>query len=408
MSGNIKLYKPYSKQREVHTALNDKDTTFIVVKAGRQAGKSLLAINQALMWALSKSDRIVYWVSPTASQASKIYKQLTTPLMQTDLITRYRGGQGDTEVVFSNGSIIKFRSAAQEDSLRGESIDYLIVDEAAFVKESVFQEILLPMLNVRGKKCLFISTPKGKNYFYYQFLKGQGEHTDYKSFEFISSDNPHSNNSIIQMAKDSLPDVLFKQEYLAQFVDNAAVFENIDELACMTQIEAPVSTDKYYIGVDIGMKNDYTVVTILNQRYELIHMDRFTDITAPELKLRLIKTFDTFKPTKIYIELNNQGMPIYDDLKAMGVRNLQGFNTTSTSKNEIINNLINLFASKKIKVLNNNVVKTELEAFTMTVSPTGKAKFAGANGFHDDIPMSLAIGVECLNKNVYSGKIVFL
>ena len=405
---SVKLYKPYGKQREIHSVLNDKTTTFIVVKAGRQAGKSLLAMNQGLFWALSNANRIVYWVSPTSAQAVKIYKQILKPLLHTNLIKSNKGGQGDAEIIFSNGSIIKFRSALQEDSLRGESVDYLIVDEAAFVKEEVFQEVLLPMLNVRGKKCLFISTPKGKNFFYYQFLKGNTGNPSYKSFEFISSDNPHSNPEIIQMAKESLPDVLFRQEYLAHFVDNSAVFENIDTLAVEVPITQPNPNDKYYAGIDIGMKNDYTVLTIMNKDYRMVYQDRFTNVTAPELKTRLKETLNKFKPSMTFLELNNQGGPIYDDLKADNVPNLKGFNTTGPSKDKIINNLINLFASKKITVLNDKNLKTELEAFTMTITNTGKAKFAGANGFHDDTVMSLAIAVECLNTNIYKGNIVFL
>ena len=107
----------------------------------------------------------MYWVSPTQGQSSKVYKQILDLVIEAPVVKSYKGSMGDMEILFHNGSIIKFRSAAQEDSLRGEPIDYLIIDEGAFQKESVFQEILLPMLNVRGKKCLVVSTPKGKNWF---------------------------------------------------------------------------------------------------------------------------------------------------------------------------------------------------------------------------------------------------
>jgi hypothetical protein len=361
------------------------------------------------MWALSKNDTIVYWVSPTVNQATKIYKQILKAVLKTDIVKSNKGSMGDTEIIFENDSIIKFRSSAQEESLRGESVDYLIIDEAAFIKQEVFQTILLPMLNVRGKKCLIVSTPKGKNWYYYHVLKGKGDNKKYKSFKFTSSDNPHSNEEIIQMAKESLPEVLFNQEYLAEFVDSTAVFENINELATMTHIEVPVSTDSYFIGVDIGMKNDYTVVSVLNDKCEMVHMTRFTNIEAPQLKERLVKVFNTFKAKKVFIESNNQGQPIIDDLKQLfNVKNLVAFNTTSKSKPEIINNLINSFASKTIKVLDNDIVRTELEAFTMTISSTGRPKFAAPSGFFDDVPMSLAIALEAYNKGKFSGSYSFI
>lgn len=406
---NIQLYKPYSKQKEIHTACNDKITTFITAVAGRQSGKSLLAMNQVLYWGIKKPKSMIYWVCPTAAQSIKVYKQILNAIIRSGVVKSHKGSQGDVEIILKNGSQIKFRSAMQEDSLRGESVDYLILDEAAYMKQSVFDEILLPMLNVRGKKCLIISTPKSKNWVYNYYIKGRdSQEKNFKAFRFTSSDNPHSNPLILKLAKDNLPEAIYNQEYLALFVDGATIFENITSLSVLSPLASPVTSDNYYIGIDIGMKSDYTVVAILNQRFEFVAMERFTNIKAPALKERLIKTFNKWNPKKIYLELNNQGGPIYDDLVEMKVKNLQGWTTSQTSKNEIINNLINAFASEKIKVLNDEDVQLELEAYSMTFSSTGKAKFGAPSGFHDDIVMALAIGYECLNKHLYSGKIVFM
>ena len=405
----IKLYKPHKEQRPVHEACNDKDTFFITVNAGRQSGKTALSQQQALYWALNKGNMLIYWVSPTASQATKVYKQLLTIIVETPVVKSYKGSMGDTEILFQNGSIIKFRSAAQEDSLRGETIDYLILDEAAFIKESVFQEILLPMLNVRGKKVLSVSTPKGKNWFYYQYQRGYSGEETHKSFKFVSADNPYSNKAIIQIARDNLPDVLFRQEYLGEFVDSAAIFENVNELACLSLLGGPVSGQQYWVGVDIALKDDYTVVNVINQDGDVVYYERYNQISAPKLKENLIKCFNFWKPKKILIEENNQGLPIIQDLKEIHkIKNIVGFKTTSKSKPELINELVNAFASKKIKVPNDEVYKGELETFTMTLSPTGSVKFAAASGFHDDIPMSLAIAWRCYNKYRYTGSYKFI
>ena len=405
---NLKLYSPYQKQKEVHKVCADKSTFFITVNSGRQSGKSLLAMNQALMWSLSKKNMIVYWISPTSGQASKVYKQLLKAILGTPVVESYKGTMGDTEIIFKNGSTIKLRSAAQEDSLRGESIDYLILDESAFIKESTFQEILLPMLNVRGKKCLSLSTPKGKNFFYTQFMKGRGNNPKYVSFKFTSADNPHSNLEIIAMAKASLPKDLFDQEYLAEFVDSAAVFKNVNELATMKLITEPKPGDKYWAGIDIALKGDYTVITIMNQDYEVVYYERFNNVTAPILKERLVKTINLFKPEKTMIELNNQGLPIYDDLKDLHkIKNIIGFNTTSSSKPEIINNLINAFGESKLRIPDDEVYKDEIKIFTMTLSKIGRAQYSAPSGFNDDIPMSLAITWECINKYRYNNTIAF-
>lgn len=396
----IKLYKPYPKQMGVHKACNDLTTFFITANCGRQSGKSALAIQQALYWAIDKRNVEVYWVSPTAGQATKVYKQMIKLIATAPFLKSHKGSQGDTEVVLLNGSVIKFRSSAQEDSLRGETIDYMIIDEGAFIKQSVYEEILLPMLNVKGKKVLVCSTPKGKNWFYYQYNRGLTGNPEYKSFHFTSSDNPHSNPKVIAAAKESLPKALFAQEYLAEFVDSAAIIENIQELAILNPITKPVEGDRYYMGIDVALKNDYNVVSIFNQNDELVAIDRTNNISAPKLKERLIKLFDLWKPQQIYIEENNQGLPIIQDLQDIhNIQNIQGFSTTSKSKPEIINQLINAFASLKITIINDEIVKSELEMFTMSISPTGHVRYSAPSGFNDDIVMSMAIGWECLQKN---------
>ena len=410
---DIHLYNPYDKQKEVHKACNDKSTFFVTVSAGRQVGKSLLGINQSLYWALSESKKKIYWVSPTSSQCQKIYQQTLTAVIGIKgdgLVKSYKGTQGDTEILFNNGSVIKYRSALQDDNLRGEDIHYMICDEMSYIKQSTFEGVLLGMMTVLGRKVLSLSTPKGKNHFYYSYLKGQNPlEPKYKSFKFTSSDNPYANPEIIKLAKESLPEKLYSQEFLAEFVDGTAIFENIDLLCNLKPITAPLTNEKLYCGVDIAQKNDWCVVSIFNTKNEMVYMDRFTDVSAPALKQRLMNTFERFKPAKIYIEANNQGLPIIDDLQLIHkVKNIVPFQTTATSKPRIINNLINAFASKSITLLDDNDLITELEAFTMTYSHTGKAQFAAAQGFHDDIVMSIAIAYEALNKNQFNGKYIFM
>ena len=364
---------------------------------------------QAIKWALGDPEKkpIVFWVSPVQSQAMKVYKQILEMVVDTPFIKSYKGSMGDAEIVFANNAVIKFRSGAMEDSLRGETIDYLIIDEAAFIKQSIIQEILLPMLNVRGKKCLMVSTPKGKNFFFNQYTNGMVGTDQYQSFKFTSLDSPYASKTIIDIARKNLPDVLFRQEYLGEFVDDSAIFENVQELGTMRMKGFPTVGDVHYIGIDIALKDDYSVFTVLNQNGEVVHYERYNNITSPQLKIKIKECIDKWKPVATLIEENNQGLPIIQDLIDEGVRSIRGFSTTSSSKPKIINNLISAFATKKITVPNDEVYKSELEIFTMTVSPTGSVKFAAPNGFHDDIPMSLAIAWECMNTNKHNGSYYF-
>lgn len=410
MSNKIKFdYEPHSKQQEIHSSCSlASENTWTVVCAGRQAGKSKCAKYQAILWALQNNKSNVWYITPNESQAKIVFRDIFVECSKLGLIKNKIQSKGDIHIQFTNDSKIEFKSAASEDSLRGSSVNFLVLDECAFIKRETIEEIILPTLGVTGKKILVISTPKGKNYFYELFMRAKSDNEDfkkdYKSFRFSSKDNPKANLKLLEQFKASIPDAVYRQEFEAQFVDSAGVFNNIHELSIMRPLARPLPGDRYYMAADIALaaKGDYTVITVINNRGEMVYMDRFRGLEAPELRGRIINTYNLFKPVYVTIEENNQGLPIIQDLKKV-IRNLQGFRTTQESKSEIINQLIAAFSLKEIRVLDDDNLRAELEAFIFKFTPTGKIKFEASSGFHDDIVMSLAICWWSYAKTVKTG-----
>lgn len=390
---NFDLIKPHSKQKEIIKACTDPNLFFVVAIIGRQFGKTLIAENLAIYWALSKRDTIVYWISPTDSQIQKVYGEIIEAIHHTKVITSKKATKGDTEIVFDSGSKIIFKSAASEDNLRGGSVNYMIIDEAAFIKRETIETILMPMLAVKGKKCLFISTPKGKNYLYDYFLKGQVE-PQWKSLRFSTYDSPFANKHIVDLARKSLPPKLFSQEYEAEFVDASSVFNNINEVMCLTPLTAPVPKHKYFAGIDIGLISDATVLSIFNQDGDMVKYYRWENIDTPVLIDKIIELNKFWGFYRIMIENNNQGLPIYQALR-MTLNNIDSVNTNSKTKPEFINKLIHLFNMKEFKVVKDDYLRIELEGFIFKQTDTGIIRFMADSGFHDDCVMSMAIGRYC-------------
>jgi hypothetical protein len=97
-------------------------------------------------------------------------------------------------------------------------MDYGVIDEAAFCKDEAWTEAIRPVFMVRGKKVLFISTPKGKNWFYNLFQLGVSEdNKQYAAYTGSSYDTPYIDPTEIEDAKKTLPENVFQQEYLAKF-----------------------------------------------------------------------------------------------------------------------------------------------------------------------------------------------
>jgi hypothetical protein len=342
-------------------------------------------------WAINNPSTVTLWVSPTDSQAQKVYKEIYNAIVKSGVIKSKKSSKGDTEIVLQNNSTILFRSAHSEDSLRGQSVHYMICDEAAFMKRETVETILLPMLNVTGRKCLFITTPKGKNYIYEYFKNGKTK-PSWNSLRFSTLDSPLANKDLIEIFRNTLPTKLFQQEIEAEFVDSSSVFNNINDLLILNELNEPLTGVRYYAGIDIGLITDASVLAITDEEGNLVKYYRWDDIEAPLLMQKIIEINNKWKFKSIVIENNNQGLVIYQALKGK-LNNLYEFNTNQKTKPEIINRLIHLFNTKEILLVKDEYLRIELESFIFKQNDSGHIKFMADNGFHDDIVMALAIAI---------------
>lgn len=396
MTTEIELIDLHDKQREIVMSCLDDNIFYIVGVIGRQFGKTTMAENLAVYWAINCPGSVVYWVSPTDSQSNRIYKDIVNAIWESGAIKSKKEPKGDTEILFYNDSKILFRSAASEDSLRGPSVDYMILDEAAFIKKSTYEEVLSPMLAAKGKKCVFISTPKGKNYLYELFLNGQ-KYPNWKSFRYSTEDSPFASKEFIESQRLTLSPKIFQQEYLAEFIDSSSIFNNISEVSTIDMIDSPIKGDTYYAGIDIGLINDASVLSIINSNGEMVKYYRWENIESPELIQDIININSKWNFKKILIENNNQGLPIYQDLRRK-INNIEQFNTNSKTKVEMINDLIHAFNTKSLRIPKDEYLRIELEAFIFKQNDNGHIKFMADSGFHDDCVISLAIAYQCYKK----------
>jgi hypothetical protein len=254
---------------------------------------------------------------------------------------------------------------------------------------------------VKGKKVLFISTPKGKNHFYKLSL--QPNYDDrYKYFHFTSYDTPFINELDLEERKRSLPNHIFKQEYLAEFLDNASgLFSNVREC-----IKEPSNSNKYYGGLDIGRADDYTVLTIINEHKQIVYCERWRQDEWTRIIEKVGLKINEFN-AKVYVEVNNQGDVFYEMLKKICGQKIFPFVTSSKTKPIMIEELAVCFEQKEISILNINWLIDELEAFTYIYNPnTRNVQYSAPQGVHDDSVISLALSIqahkELKNKGTYA------
>jgi hypothetical protein len=197
----ITLFNPHEGQKQIINEFADSSHKFGVVATGRQFGKSLLAQNLMLYWLLSSSGQKGAWIAPIYNQCKKVFNELTNA--SYEIITKQN--KADLTIEFVNGSTLQFLSTDNYNTIRGFSFNYMVVDEAAYVREEAINEAVLPTLSALGKKCLIISTPKSKNWFYTWYLRGTKSSNDIISFRGRSADNPHIDLNFINSQALSLP-----------------------------------------------------------------------------------------------------------------------------------------------------------------------------------------------------------
>jgi hypothetical protein len=224
-----------------------------------------------------------------------------------------------------------------------------------------------------------------------------------------------------------MPDRWFKQEFLADFLeDGAAVFRKLKEACTSIPLVAPVADHKYTMGVDWGKSNDFTVVSIWDrteQRQVLI--DRFNRIDWEFQKQRLLVQADLWKPTHILAESNSIGSPMIDFLRKerrwieddLGNKEylprlrLQGFETTSATKAPLIEALSLAIERGAAKLLTTDTLEgqtqyNEFSAYELTRLPSGRYQYSAPEGHHDDTVIAGCLGWQTtLRRGVTSNEI---
>jgi len=383
--------------------IQESKAMYHTIVTGRQWGKSFFAVQLLLYYALNNSNSEVMFVTLSHRQGSKIYNQLMRGIEHTKVVTKKNGLENSITLI--NGSQIYFVSVQQPENLLGYSIDYLFVDEAALIKDDTFNQVLRPFLRVRGKKCFLFSTPRGKNYFYKMYALGTNpEESYYNSFKGDVYGNPFSNLEELEAARKSLPDSIFRSEYLAEFVDGGSVFANLSENATLKSWQEPTN-ERYYAGIDIGITNDFLVMTVLNSRSEVVYCYRDNKKSMPYMIEEIKKVLNKYKPKKTYVETNGIGNGIYDYIAKLH-KSVNPFVTSNDSKQEIIEDIIYAFQNGELKIPHKDFFPfymDELSDFGFTYSPkTRKVIYNSVTG-HDDTVMSLAIAYHALKYGASKG-----
>jgi hypothetical protein len=380
----LRLYRPHPGQVSLHRS----DARFRVAVCGRRWGKTLASTAEITKSAWEIPGSLSFWVAPVYRQ-SMIAFNLAKGGLPRGTVTAINKVERNIRLI--NGSVIEFKSAEIPQNLRGFGIDFLVVDEAAFLPRELWEEVLRPALSDREGKALFVGTPKGKNWFFELFCRGRDPAEEHwGSFTFPTTNNPYIKEEEVIEARKSLCDRAFRQEYMAQFVEDAdGVFFGVTR--CVGgELRDPVPGGHYFAGLDIGRRKDYTVLAILDSAGRLVHFDRLRKVSWGRIKRRMAGALKKYNRAVVWVDSTGVGDPIVEDLTRMGV-SCRGFRFTLHSKAALVEHLALAIEEQKIQFPSIPELIDELLIFEARTTPHGNTTYGAPGGYHDDCVISLAL-----------------
>lgn len=369
----------------------ESQARFNVLMCGRRFGKSELCLIKIVKTACFGQN--LAYITPTYKLAKVFFNKLGNALP-------YPKNQSDLKIDFPNGGSVEFFTGERLDGLRGRKFHGVIIDEAAFISdlESGWLNSIRPTLTDYKGWAMFLSTPRGQNYFFSLYMKGAAGETDWASFKYSTYDNPYIDRAEIDDARSQLPVAVFEQEYMANPMENAAnPFGNDFIRNCIKPMS---NREAVVFGIDLAKSYDYTVIIGLDSEGNTAFFSRFQkdwNSTKQEI-LNLPK-----KP--IIIDSTGVGDPIFEDLQRAGLI-INGLKFTQNSKQQLMVGLQTAIQTGRIGYPTGLIVN-ELEVFEYQYTASG-VKYSAPSGFHDDCVMALALAWHNMNFKAGSGKYSFL
>lgn len=382
MSTELNLYKPHTTQLDVLEC----DARFIVLLCGRRWGKSLISQNISILKILS-GKRVAY-ITPTYQLASVFFDEIVKIGGNV-----FKTNRTELTIKLGNGEL-RFFTGENLDSLRGHKFHQVIVDEAAYIKnlKDGWERVIRATLTDYAGNALFVSTPRGFDYFYSLSQINSG---DWKTFKFSTYANPYIPVGEIEEAKQMLPHAVFEQEYMANPMQNADNPFGSD--AIRNGIE-PLSTKQpKFFGIDLAKSYDYTVIIGLDEDCRVSYIDRFQKSWqhTKEAILQLDRRISG------YVDSTGVGDPIMEEI-GQTMHGLEGFKFTAQSKQQLMEGLVSAIHQGLIKYPS-GAITDELEVFEYKFTSTG-VRYSARDGFHDDCVMALALAYKSFKERKNYGK----
>jgi len=416
-------------QKDLINTLTDNRN--VIVKTGRQVGKSTTTLGWLLHYVLFNESKTVGILANKAATARELlnriqiaYQHLPKFLQQG--LKEWNKGSLELE----NGSKI-IASSTSSSAIRGFSFSTILLDEFAHVQRHIADEFIrsvYPTIS-SGKetKVIIVSTPNGFNMFHKYWNDAENGTNDFIPFKVHWTAVPDRGPEWKQKIESTIGADAFRQEYEAEFLGSSNTlvsYEKLQELSYSNPVYTRSDVDvfeeadpshSYIITVDVarGQGIDYSAFTVFDITeipYKIVAKYR-SNTVAPLVFPNIINIIGKkYNDAYILIEVNDIGSQVSDvlhhDLEyenlfstawygrhgqqlsgfVGGKRDSQfGVRTTKSMKKIGCSNLKALIEDDKLLIPDYDII-SELATFVSSADT-----FSAEEGANDDLVMTLVL-----------------
>ena len=419
----FKLYD--CQKKKVDFIMNNRKT---ILMEGRQQGKTVTAAACILHYSIFNADKNIAIMANKTAAAREVLNRYQTmyenlPIWMQQGVKTWNKGDVDLE----NGSRV-FTSATTSSGIRGKSVNWLYIDEAAIIPNNIADEFfasVYPTISAgETTKILLTSTPLGYNHFWKFWNESEKGTNGFENMFIPHTEIPGRDDAWIEEQFKLLGEVKFNQEVLCDFLGSTNTLISGKALSTMSSID-PVykkdgleiyeepQQDKYYvISADTarGIGGDYSafiVVDITQMPFKVVGKYRDNKISPLLYPDFINKVAKDYNGAYVLLETNDIGQQVVDILHqeleyenifscvqeknkqyvspGFGKQSTLGVRTSKAVKRQGCLALKSLIEEQKFLLFDAECI-SELSTF---VERSGT--FAADEGYHDDLAMCMVL-----------------
>lgn len=367
---------------------------FNVLACGRRWGKTKY-LTRRMGLTLLHGRRYGYFAA-TYKLQTEVWQELESRLGH---VAKFR--KVDNRVEFQNG-VIEFWTLTDPDAGRSRNYHEVGIDEGGLVRdlETKWYEAIRPTLADFKGEADFAGTPKGRNFFHTGFNLGQDPlNPEWASWQMPTSTNPYIDPMEIEAARTGvngsggMPERSFRQEYLAEFLEDAGgVFRKVSLAVDKGRHhdEPPEPKKSYQMGLDFARTEDFTVITIVDQDLRQVYFERINEISWERIYNAAEMAAKRYSCPVVLDSTGMAGDVQYETLRKRGLK-VVPYNFTNATKEALIDNLALKIENGDVSLMDIAVQTDELQAFEYHLTPSRNVTMSAPEGMHDDTVIALAL-----------------